>query len=285
MDRHHNAAGHSALATLLVALVCPSLSAQEAGSRSDGPPPTAHLQGVVRDQLGGEVLSDVSVLLVPRGGGFPIPAVTDRRGRFLISPLFPGIYDVEFQRLGYRTAMDSVQVDPVSDIRMEVRLSPVALEMDPLIVTTTRRSRLELNGFYARQAASGGSFIDRQEIDDRRPVYLSDLLRTVPSLRTTQLRDGTGSVVLGRGGCPPIYYMDGIRLVDVQSQDLFVPPGDLEGVEVYTSANSPPQYPGNRCGSIVMWSREPTPTVAYGSFWRRLLVGVGFATGAFLLTR
>lgn len=285
MNRHLKATGHSALAALLTVMVCPPLPAQEVGSRRDGPPPTAHLQGVVRDQLGGDLLSEVSVRLIPRGGGFPIPAVTDRRGRFLISPLFPGLYDVEFQRLGYRTAMDSVLVDPVSDIRMEVRLSPSALEMEPLVVTTTRRSRLEVNGFYARQAASSGSFITRQEIDDRRPAYLSDLLRSVPSLRTTQLRDGTGAVVLGRGGCPPTYYMDGIRMVAVQSQDMFVPPGDLEGVEVYTSANAPPQYPGNRCGSIVMWSREPTPSVAYGSFWRRLLVGVGFATGAFLLTR
>lgn len=285
MNRHHKAADCSPLAILLAVSLCSPLSAQEVGSQRDGSPPTAHLQGVVRDQLGGDLLSDVSVRLTPRGGGFPIPAVTDSRGRFLISPLFPGIYDVEFQRLGYRTATDSVVVEPVSDIRMEVRLSPVALEMAPLVVTTTRRSRLQMNGFYARQAGSGGSFITRAEIDDRRPAYLSDLLRTVPSLRTTQLRDGTGSVVLGRGGCPPTYYMDGIRLVEVQSQDLFVPPGDLEGVEVYTSANAPPQYPGNRCGSIVMWSREPTPSMAYGSFWRRLLVGVVFATGAFLLTR
>ncbi|MEX2528917.1 MAG: carboxypeptidase regulatory-like domain-containing protein [Gemmatimonadota bacterium] len=245
----------------------------------------AHLQGQVVDRATGLPVSLVGVRLRPEGQEAWFEDVTDEQGRFLFSPLVPGVYRLEVVRLGYETIAESVDVTPVSEIRVVVELSPDALPLEGIVVTTIRRSRLEANGFYERRQRRPGTFITRDQIEARGAYELSQILGGVPMLRAQQLPGGRGAAVVGRGGCIPDYYVDGVRLVDSATLDFEFLPGDIEAMEVYSSVGAPPQYSGSRCGTILLWTRQPGPGEPQRSILARTMVGVVFIIASFLVTR
>ena len=60
--------------------------------------------------------------------------------------------------------------------------------------------------------------------------------------------------------CPVQIFLDGIRAPGLDIDD--VPPGDVEGIEVYNGAGTlPPQFNDRRgtpaCGTIAIWTRVP----------------------------
>lgn len=245
----------------------------------------AHLQGQVVDGATGLPVAVAGVRLRPEGQETWLEEETDEMGRFLFSPLVPGGYRLEVDRLGYETISETVEVTPVSEIRVVVELSPDALPLEGIVVTTIRRSRLEANGFYERRQRRPGTFITRAEIEARGAYELSQILGGVPMLRTQQLPGGRGAAVVGRGGCIPDYYVDGVRLVDSASLDFEFVPDDIEAMEVYSSIGAPPQYSGSRCGTILLWTRQPGPGEPQQSILVRTMVGVVFIIGSFLVTR
>lgn len=265
--------------TLLLPLASP-LDGQTARNDANG-----LIRGVVLDLTTGEPIVEAAIRLYPPGGAEPILRTTNLQGRFFFPLQFPGTYGIELFRIGYGSVRDSITLEEGAEVDVVAELALEAIALEPVVVTSTRRSRLDSNGFFDRRRTLSGRFITRDDIEARRPMYLADLLRMVPSLRVTPLANGQGSVVTGRGGCFPTYYLDGVRLVESASLDMFIPPSDLEGVEVYGSSSTPPQYQGSRCGTVVMWSRTPGGAPAQGSWWKRLLIAAGFATGVILLTR
>jgi hypothetical protein len=55
--------------------------------------------------------------------------------------------------------------------------------------------------------------------------------------------------------CEPTVYEDNIAFGGTFSEFArSVPPHDIMGIEVYTTATEPPQFPG-ACGVIVVWTR------------------------------
>lgn len=261
-------------------LVAAPLAAQSLREDANG-----LIRGVVLDLTTGEPIVEVAVRLYPPGDAEPILHTTNLQGRFFFPLQFPGTYGIELFRIGYGSVRDSIVLNEGAEVDVVAELALEAIAMEPVVVTSTRRSRLDSNGFFDRRRTLSGRFITRDDIEARRPMYLADLLRTVPSLRVTPMANGQGSVITGRGGCFPTYYLDGVRLVESASLDMFLPPSDLEGVEVYGSSATPPQYQGSRCGTVVMWTRTPGGSAATGSWWKKLLVAAGFMGGVILLTR
>jgi outer membrane receptor for ferrienterochelin and colicin len=154
-----------------------------------------------------------------------------------------------------------------------------------VVVSTSRRSRLDVTGFYDRRRTRAGHFITREQVEVRPAMFLSDVLRTVPSLRLTYLPGGQGAAVTGRGGCFPTYYLDGVRLLDSATLDGFVLPDHVEGIEVYTNATVPAQYAGGNCGAIVIWTRDPGRGDGSPLSWKRILAGGAAILGILLLSR
>lgn len=268
---------------LLLALLLPlsgSLSGQVLREDANG-----LIRGVVLDLTTGAPITEVAVRLFPPGGGEPVLRTTNLQGRFFFPLQFPGTYGIELFRIGYGTVRDSIALEEGAEVDVVAELALEAIAMEPVVVTSTRRSRLDSNGFFDRRRTLSGRFITRDHIEERQPMYLADLLRSVPSLRVTPLPNGQGSAITGRGGCFPTYFLDGVRLVESASLDMYINPSDLEGVEVYGSSSTPPQYQGGRCGTVVMWSRTPGASPTTGSWWKRLLVAGGFVGGVLILTR
>lgn len=268
-----------------VLLLPPSLAAEVCQDRESRATGNAHLQGTVTDRSTRNPISNVEIRLHSPGDGTPLSRLTDERGRFFFSPVRSGRHELEFIHIGYRTVRDSVVIKPESDVRITAELVPTTITMKPLVVAVASRSRLESNGFFERRRTRTGTFITREEIEAQRPVHLSNLLQGVESLRLVRLPQGQGAAIVGRGGCRPIYFLDGIRLVDTPSLDLAIPPDHLEGVEIYGSSGVPAQYAGSLCGAIVMWSRQPAPGKAGSNFWLRAMLIALLGTGVYFATR
>jgi hypothetical protein len=83
-------------------------------------------------------------------------------------------------------------------------------------------------------------------------------------------------MMLGRGGCAPSLYLNGVPLnfAPGETIDDMFDPGSLEGVEIYRHRMEVPfAYAGPReCGAILFWTRmgEPGPGVRW---WRYLVAG------------
>jgi outer membrane receptor for monomeric catechols len=122
----------------------------------------------------------------------------------------------------------------------------------------------QLVAFEARRQRGIGHFITRAQIEDRHPLMLSDMLRTIPGAVLINAENGRTSVRfarVARRNCPPQFFVDGIEVTGFSIDDM--PPGDVEGVELYAgAAGLPPEY--NRmhgtsiCGTVIIWTRIPS---------------------------
>lgn len=286
---------HAATLPFLLA-VFPGLVAAQAGddarpSRTSSD--SLDLLGVVLDAESREPIDGVAVTLrrdtdpgtpTPR----PLSAVTDPDGRFLFRELEEGRYRISLERLGYGTVVDTVDYDPDLGLRVEARLVPAAVELEPMLVAVEARARhLENAGFYRRRAMGLGRFISREEIDRRNVMDVTDLLRTMPGVR---LRYGSGiraePLVLMRGGCVAQVYVDGVPTTSPFYLDAMLQPGDVDAIEVYNASELPVQYGTSSCGAVLVWTRLPRSDELGNPFsWRRSLIALGFLGAVFLLSR
>jgi hypothetical protein len=219
-------------------------------------------------------------------------AVTDAVGEFRIElRLIQGTWmHLHVQRIGFTSATSPrFRFVPDETVHTELRLLVEAVLMAPLTVVA-RSSRMRAPGIeefdFRRQRGLAGHFITRQQIEERNPFYLSDLLGSVPGVRLGPSQGAGGRMVYigralpGEGACPPQVFLDG-RLMNgrvlttigtdasgnsiasYRTQpgvriDDFVSVQSVAGVEVYSGlAGVPAEFftPDARCGIIAIWTR------------------------------
>ncbi len=217
---------------------------------------------MVRDGLDGSPLVGATVWTA----GAPHWTLTDERGRFSSSELYPGQHLVQFSYLGYVTRADTIRVEygRLTNVRVSLSVDPV--ELDPIEVSVEKRQAvLQDEGFYERESKGFGRFLVREDIEKRAPGKMSDLFAGLPGV--TLVRDprtGQRYVMLGGGrftDCFPRVVLDN-RIVgaggDQPAQiDMLLSRDVVAGVEVYTrSAGVPMRYggTGSACGVIMIWT-------------------------------
>jgi len=245
--------------------------------------------GVIEDQVQKTPLAQASIRFL-RGESEGSPtvasdAISGADGRYNTRPLLPGVYRVEIRALGYRDFAESVVVDGASPMDLRVELSPLALELEAIVVVSRRSRTLENGGFYQRRAQGFGRTFTRDEILDRGYSRTTDLLRMVPGLSLSQNGPMASPTVVMRGNCAPDVILDGVNLGPNVPIDDLMPASNLEGLEVHRSATVPIRYRGNPCGAVVLWSLDPSVQEPGRPFsWKRM-VGVGiFIVASILLT-
>lgn len=231
--------------------------------------------------------ADVRFPLLGRAG------TTDSLGRFQLRNLPSGEQLVVIRLLGYR--VDSVRV-PIPEGQILVRdfvIQPVTSPIAEVRVTGAA-SRGKMSGFDDRRRQGIGRFIDREMLSKIENRSTSIILATVPGLAVMH---GTGtrawayttrSIITGRcafcgspspcdqvdpadcqagarAHCYMDVYLDGalVYMHDAPSpQPLFnvnsIPPEQVEGIELYSSAsNIPTAYnrTGSGCGVMLIWTR------------------------------
>lgn len=239
---------------------------------------SAHVSGSVVDHQTGEALEGARVTLNEADGEGAATRLTTADGRFRFSSVKAQAYQVEILFLGYKTV--EVEIRPIEgdEARIEVEMVQTVVALEPMVVTATRRSRLHRVGFHQRQRFGLGRFYDRGDIEELNLTLVTDLFRRVAGFRVAPGGRAGSNVILGRGNCPPTVFLDGVRLVDGgASIDEVLRPESVEGLEIYHASQTPAQFRGGRCGTVVAWSRSPEPGPDGRSFsWRRVLFAVGF---------
>lgn len=185
--------------------------------------------------------ADVRVIkTVKDDGGWGTHVATDAAGRVTVRvPAHEHLFMV-VHRLGFAsTALQVAQAD--SDDVMFVALAPAALRLPASITMAASAIRqLTAAGFYQRQRANAGIFLDSAAIAAVKPLDLLAVLR--PYLKNR---------------CA-VAYVDGFLMYDIRDVDV----RQVVGMEYYASnAQAPPEFPNpvdseHRCATFLIWQRK-----------------------------
>jgi len=283
---------HRGTARLVVALALAAAPARPAAAepRTSGEAPPgdtlAIVHGTVVEHEGGTPLAGASVSLAsgPRGTPGIGTRVTDAEGRFLFQEVPAGTYTLVIELLGHHTRTDTLRVDAGDDLGLAAELAVSPVPLDPIVVVVARRPTGALVEFEERRRTHVGSFLTREQIEEKHPRSMSDLLRGIPGIRLVPA-GSYGYDVRLRGNCRPDLWIDGVRTASTVPVDLVVAPIDVEAVEVYRVSEVPIQFGASPCGVIVVWTRPPQPSAGEGSNRRNLLIALGVVVVGWLLAR
>src|SRR6266540_766133 len=237
------------------------------------------LEGDVLDDVSAQRLPSARVLLLNRYNKTVAYAVTDAAGHFRFSQRENGWYRLEVAAVGYRKALTPFLwwMQDHAYAALEVRLAPNVVLLAPLEIVALSPPIVSpiLDNVEFRRTRGFGLQITRQQIEQRQPAHVSDMLVELPGVFAAR----TGSGVSGRtismsralpgvggGACPVQVFLDGMLATrdrpggDVQVDEL-VSPLDVQVIEVFRGLGSiPPEFltPESRCGVIAIWTKRYT---------------------------
>jgi hypothetical protein len=205
--------------------------------------------GRVTDLETGRPLPSVSIAILPEGSG----QLSDDEGRFRFPLVPPGPHLLRVEALGYQPREDSVNVAEGVTLDLGIPLSPAPLALAE--ITVTLRSRfLESTGFFRRKEANyNGRQWTATELAAIDPMFLEDVITTLPAVRQGRSRTGQ-KVYQGRRGCRMQVYIDDVGMDGFDLNQL--EPRLVEALEVYHGnlAEMPPGY--GSCGVIFVWLKH-----------------------------
>ncbi len=197
--------------------------------------------------------------------GTPGATLTREGGEFNLSELPSGTQTVVVRQIGFAPVEVAVELSTRAPQRVTVALTRAAQVLAPVRVTADAADAgLDKVGFNQRRRGAGGYFITSADIEKRAPNLLSDVFRSVPSLRVVP--SGTDYVIENArnpvNGCVK-YYVDGAPWDAIFGGDVdrLLPTWEVAAIEVYNGSNTPMQFqaPGaSSCASIVIWSKTRT---------------------------
>lgn len=259
-----------ALAFLLLAAPAAPLRSQQPAAA------TGTVAGVVRDTAG----QPIPGVRVTAGSDTSRPALTDTLGGWRLPGVAAGLQRIQFRRLGYVPAEFAVPVEPGEELRLQVELFALPVRLADIEVSRRANPELDRVGYYERRRLRDAgiltaTFIDPEEIDQRRPTRTSHLFSAIPGLDVVyrETRGRSVPFLFGRtttlsGRCQPAIFIDGIEQgqtpmgrgqMDIDL-DMIVSPLDIKAIEVYSfGSRVPEQFQSMRnvaaCGSVVIWTR------------------------------
>jgi Carboxypeptidase regulatory-like domain len=214
---------------------------------------TATVSGVVRLE-GMPVGSPSRVELV----GTNRVALTNEKGEFKMDNLPPGSSLLLARHLGFGAEVVPVDLSSHQAKKVTITLAKYVSVMDPVVVTARRIAALDKTGFGQRSRTGMGYYLGPERVARMHAVYVSDILRQVPSLRTIPGRYGNIVVPARAGGGACIqYYVDGMLYPEGRPGDVnqFLNGVEVAAVEVYQPEATPGQFmTGAPCITVVLWT-------------------------------
>jgi hypothetical protein len=242
-----------------------------------------HVRGYVTDRSTGQPMAGVSVVMRDSEGTQSALRLTSDDGTFHFASVRSGVYEMELRHLGYQEVDLTLDTGEGSHTEVRVEMVPAAVELEPVVVTSSRRDRLSTAGFYDRRRVASGHFITRDELRSRQIFRVSQIFRGVAGFTVVPATNGFDQYVIGRGNCHPALYIDGILMQTVAGSqiDQVLQPDHLEGLEIYSASQTPGQFLAGRCGTIVAWTHTPTSVDGHAFEWRRLGAAAGLIVAVF----
>lgn len=232
------------------------------------------LEGRVLGDSSGLPLANARVVLLNRHYRFVASTITDQAGGFRFERKGYGVYRVEASAIGYKQAVSPpmwMTLESDSTV-VEMRLAVNVVLLAPLevVAVTPIRTSPVLEAMEHRRVHGLAVHISREEIAERQPVNVSDILLEVPGVYAERQGAGASGRQLymaralpgpGGGACPVQVFVDGLRASrDVYATvDELVQPHDVEAIEVFRGLSAVPAEfltPEARCGVIAIWTRR-----------------------------
>ena len=194
--------------------------------------------------------------------GTSAATMTKSNGEFVLDSLPAGTQALVVRQIGYSPTEVPVELSSRTPARVTVKLGVLVPQLSPVEVVSRREEGLQKVGFLDRKRTSAtGYFITSEDLERRKPIKFTDVLRTTPGMRVTEM-NGQAMISSTRSaqgnGCVTVY-VDGApwQQLDPGDLDTFVQPNEVAAVEVYSGVNVPPQFttPGSSCSAVVVWTK------------------------------
>lgn len=214
------------------------------------------LRGSAVSAVDGKPLADAQVFFA---NGPQVRA--DARGEWTFADAPGGTRLLEIRAVGFYPERRTVNVvDGAAPVRVALKTYKSVIDTLKVVAQYDRFSNLD--GFRERSRRGLGRFLTASDIAKRSPTVTTDLFMMVPGLSVDGVA-GIDRTVKMKGiftdTCDPAVYLNGSLMVGVSASDidLLVPAKNIQGIEVYSQSQAPPQFvPGlSECGSIVFWTR------------------------------
>ncbi len=228
------------------------------------------LRGTVTDDLG-DPLPFVNVL-VKTAGTTVRGTTTDLDGNYIITPLDPSTYDIEYSYIGYATITLQKVVISNGVVTEKNAQMQEASALIAEIVLTDEKSLIEKDN-------TGGQTVTREEFADL-PVRSATAIAANTAGVTQKDADGDINVRGGRDE-QTVYYVDGVKMVGGAN----LPTVAMGQIQVITGG-LPAEYGDATSGVISITTRAPSPVKA-ASFdiqTSELLDDYGYTLGEFVYT-
>ena len=125
--------------------------------------------GTVYDSDSKEKIRAANILVIDTDSG----TSTDENGEFLIQNLQPGLFEIEFNVIGYQKQRITIEIEEQSTTNLSAALKPLSLILDQITVTGLSKSQLSFDLPVV---------ISKQEIDRLNSSSLTDILRHQPGI-------------------------------------------------------------------------------------------------------
>lgn len=190
--------------------------------------------------------------------GTGLEATSRADGSFTLTGLPVGTFTVEARMLGFepkRAAVDLSDKTPASvDIAFRERVQELSRVV---IMGKPPRNAADIDDFLRRSRTGMGHYLSGADYLLKTAFSVSEALRMTPGVQVVP-SGSFGNVVLLRGQCAPVVYIDGVEARDgYKTLDDLVSPQQIAGIEVYTGlGEAPAQYRSNGCGAILVWTKR-----------------------------
>jgi len=182
--------------------------------------------------------------------------VTDSLGTFRIEAVPPGQHVLRVRHVAYGVHLHDVDVPAGANLRIELRLSPQALELEPIEVEATRRPRAE-----------GSNVVTRQQIESLagRARHIGDIVRMqIPGAVVSESTGGYLCLEFRGGsssrttGCNyPLVVVDGLSIAEAGRFLRDLPITDIERIEFIPASQGAARYGlGATYGVLVIETRR-----------------------------
>jgi hypothetical protein len=193
-----------------------------------------------------------------------VATMSDAKGAFVLTGARSGTRAVTARKIGFEPIETTVTLSAIEPRDITLQFGNTVKVLDAVRISALRDIGLQRVGFSERKRTGNGKFYTPQDIANRSPLRLNNLLETAPMLRSGQTADGK-RYVSGRFNACVRYFVDGFLAIDAGATDLDLLPdsylsaAELGAVEVYDAAFTPPQYMashnGMPCETVVIWTK------------------------------
>src|SRR5688572_1957638 len=142
---------------------------------------------------------------------------------------------------------------------LDIMLKPRPADLEDVLIEANANDQSRLREFneHRAQRNSYAKFYDQAEIRKRGSTDASELFRSLPGI--TIKAANTGGNTIRIRGCQPMVWLDGQRVPGAELDEV-ITPGDIGGIEFYTStAGTPAQYmerTNRACGTVLVWTKN-----------------------------